>query len=168
MKKKPPLKSQAQAMLKALLEGEKVSRLNCHEHSIAPENSSIHSVASELLNARYIPVRSERGKGKVSVYSLSPSARHDYTHNRQAQKESTRRMVFANRAARMLKGLYRWCDRQQAHLDYLSTDHLKFVLEMGKRAQKRLSELMNSIRGEIVNRGPKSPHASNQRPGKGG
>lgn len=34
--------SQPQKMLDALLKGARVSRLNCHLHGIAPENSSVH------------------------------------------------------------------------------------------------------------------------------
>ena len=41
-------KATAHRLLRAMLEGHAVSRLNCHHYEVAPENASIHSAASFL------------------------------------------------------------------------------------------------------------------------
>lgn len=153
--------SQPQKMLDALLKGARVSRLNCHLHGIAPENSSVHSMASDLQNSKYIPIRTKR-EGSIAEYSMSPSAIRAFSHNRQAQKEATRQTVYANQAARISRMVVRWADRQQEGLKYLSTDYLRFCLELIKRVSTRLKALIRTTEHELQKRerGPKPPAAS--------
>lgn len=85
-------KATAHRLLRAMLEGRAVSRLNCHHYKVAHENASIHSAASFLKNAADIPLSSEWTDERVCRYWLDAEeikAFHD-PERREIQARKTR------------------------------------------------------------------------------
>ena len=71
-------KNQAGRMLAEMLDGGVVNRHNCERLGIAPENSSIHSVASTIKNGLDVPVASDRNLDGINDYWLDPEDIRDF------------------------------------------------------------------------------------------
>ena len=67
----------ADRLLRAILDGHRVSRLNCEGFKI-PYNYSVHSLASYLKNERNIPLESTWTAEDVCEYSMTPEDIAEY------------------------------------------------------------------------------------------
>lgn len=101
------LKAKAAKMLKILLNGEVVSRRNCHIHGIADFNDSIHSIGSHIRNKLYIPLISSRQPPDKRVVSYLMSRdeinRYNDPSKREIQKQEMIQEVGVKRKSRLLK-----------------------------------------------------------------
>lgn len=96
----------AHKLLRVMLDGHRVSRLNCDHFGIASWNSSVHSAVSFIENSLDIPVSRERIGGGHCEYWLAPEVIRalNKPEERQRQAISFRRETTARRQHKRIQG----------------------------------------------------------------
>ena len=134
-------KATAHRLLRAMLEGRAVSRLNCHVFDVAPENASIHSAASFLKNSADVPLSSAWTHEKVCAYWLEPAeieAFHD-PERREIQARKTRNETQSRRFYRRLFSALKFV---RAVRDFNIAERYPFVLEGLKTIHREIGEIL--------------------------
>ena len=99
-------KASANKLLAVLLSGEEVSRHNCQEFGIADFNASIHSMASDLVHRRSIPVSRRYDDTGVAWYFITDQDRAEFL-DPERRPEQAARVRRASTAARIHRSLAR-------------------------------------------------------------
>lgn len=134
-------KAAAYRLLRAMLEGRAVSRLNCHHYKVAPENASIHSAASFLKNSADIPLSSAWTNERVCLYWLEPAeieAFHD-PERREIQARKTRRET---QSRRFYRRLFSALTLVRAVREFGIAERYPFVLEGLKTLHREIGEII--------------------------
>ncbi len=134
-------KATAHRLLRAMLEGRKVSRLNCHHYEVAPENASIHSAASFLKNSADIPLSSEWTDERVCRYWMEPAEIQAFNdpERREIQARKTRSETQSRRFYRRLFSALKLI---RAVRDFNIAERYPFVLEGLKTIHREIGEIL--------------------------
>jgi hypothetical protein len=134
-------KATAHRLLRAMLGGRAVSRLNCHHYKVAHENASIHSAASFLKNAADIPLSSAWTDEKVCAYWLEPEEITAFNdpERREIQARKTRNQTQSRRFYRSLIAALRLV---RAVREFGISERYPFVLEGLRTLHREIGEVI--------------------------
>ena len=134
-------KATSRRLLLAILEGRKVSRLNCHVFDVAPENASIHSAASFLKNSADIPLSSAWTDERVCLYWLEPEEITAFNDpaRREIQASKTRNETQSRRFYRRIFSALKLV---RAVRDFNIAERYPFVLEGLKTLHREIGEIL--------------------------